>query len=621
MCGIAGVFNVGSRHGLDDAVLKKMTEKLMHRGPDDCKYFITPTVGFGFRRLSLVDLAGGAQPMFNEDRSIVSMCNGEIFNYEELKKELIAKGHKLVTRSDCEVIPHLYEEYGSGLLQHLNGQFALAIFDSSRNELCVARDHVGINPLFYTFVNGVFIFASEIKAILEHPLVPREVDLVGLDQSICFPGLISPRTMFRNVSSLKSGCYVRVNHSGMKVSEYWDLEYPTLDEQSDGRPESYYVEQLTAQLLESVSLRLKADVPAGVYLSGGLDSSLVAGMAGKVAPHTQHETFSISFEQDRMCESAYQRKVAERLRSSHHEIPFGTDEIIEQMERAVYHAECPLKESYNTACLALARSARAANTPVILTGQGADELFAGYIGYRFDKFHLNRNEASSEHPRERQLRRQLWGDESLMYDNNYAELEALRSRLYSDAVNDGLRECNAFSALLVNPERLVHRHAIHQRSYLDFKFRLSDHLLAEHGDRMAMAHGVELRHPLLDISVLNCAVTMPPELKLHGYTEKYILKQVARPFVDAEIVEREKFGWYAPGSPVLIQRHSGWMEDLLCEDKIRNVGFFNPATIRELKKQYSDQDFELSQPFESDLLMIVLTFNILLEKFHLSMCA
>ena len=244
MCGVCGYFDISKQRKAEKNILEKMANTLIYRGPDSSGYLIKDNLGLGFRRLSLIDLEGGNQPLYNEDKTIFLVCNGEIYNYRELKKQLIQQGHKFRTNTDVEVLIHLYEEYGLDFLNKLNGQFAFVLYDSHKQQLFLARDQMGICPLFYTIVDKFLIFASEIKAILAHPLVKREVDLVGLDQILTFPGLVSPRTMFKNINSLKSGHYINIKDFQVKITEYWDLDYPKIDETKDSQPESYYIEKL-----------------------------------------------------------------------------------------------------------------------------------------------------------------------------------------------------------------------------------------------------------------------------------------------------------------------------------------------------------------------------------------
>jgi asparagine synthase (glutamine-hydrolysing) len=622
VCGICGYFDISKKRSADKNVLVTMTNTITYRGPDSAGYFIKENVGLGFRRLSLIDLEGGHQPLYNEEESIVLVCNGEIFNYLELKEILVKKGHRFRTNTDVEVLIHLYEEYGVEFLNKLNGQFAFVLYDSQMQKLILARDPMGICPLFYTIVDNVLVFGSEIKAILAHPLVTREVDLTGLDQILTFPGLVSPRTMFKNIKSLNSGHYILVRDNNLQIKEYWDLDYPTIDEIPSQQPESYYTEKLQELLIQSVNYRLHADVPVGLYVSGGLDSSLVAAIASRIRPEPQIHSFSIEFTDKEICESNYREVLLKQLNFIHHEITFDWRQISDRLVSAVYHSECPLKETYNTASLALSSCANSNGIKAILTGEGADELFAGYVGYRFDQLRYrnlsqNQNNFNLETVLEDELRLKVWGDKNIFYERDLYAYRDTKLALYSSELNDKFREFDCLNFELVNPQKLRARHFIHQRSYLDFKLRLSDHLVADHGDRMALANSVEARYPFLDINLVEFAKEIPPNLKLNGLKEKYILKQAAIDFVAPEIINREKFAFHAPGSPHLLKQDIEYIRDLLSFDLIKKQGYFNPVTIENIKKQYLKDDFHLNLPFDMDLLLVPLTFGIFLQEFKM----
>jgi asparagine synthase (glutamine-hydrolysing) len=617
MCGIAGTYDMRREGRVDPSVVERMGATLTHRGPDDAGRFVHQNVGLAFRRLAIIDLEGGNQPICNEDSSLVLMCNGEIFNYRELRSQLLARGHQFRTNCDVEVIVHLYEEYGTGCLDKLNGQFAFVIYDKENDSLFLARDHFGINPLFYTESNGVFIFASEIKAILECPSVEREVDLTALDQILSFPGVVSPRTMFKNVSSLPGGHFITVKNGDLQISRYWDLDYPREGEISYDKSESYYVENLRAILEQSVKYRLQADVPVGLYLSGGLDSSIITSLARQFSDERRH-SFSINFTDKEISESKYQELVARNTESEHHEILFDWKEISERLRHVIYHCECPLKESFDTCSMALSEAAKSNGVTVVLAGEGADELFAGYVGYRFD--HLgNRGLPPTyfEQVMEEDLRERLWGDRNLFYETSLYALHEIKTTLYSSALNEQFYEFDCLGFGLVDKNLLEGRHFIHQRSYLDVKLRLSDHLLSEHGDRMALASSVEARYPFLDINLVEFAKTIPPGLKLNQHVEKYILKKLAMGMLPEEIINREKFGFRAPGSPYLMRQNIEWVNDLLSSELIKKQGYFDPQVVESLKKEYSKNNFALHPHLESDLLMIVLTFGLFLELFKL----
>jgi asparagine synthase (glutamine-hydrolysing) len=618
MCGFVGYTDLKNEREASRPLLGAMTERLFHRGPDSDGYFVEGVTGLGFRRLSIIDLASGDQPIYNEDGSLVLLCNGEIYNYRELRNTLQQKGHVFSTNSDVEVLLHLYEEDGVEFLNKLNGQFAFVIYDRKQKTLFLARDHFGINPLFYTITDGTFIFGSEIKALLQHPAIEREVDLTGLDQVFSFPGLVSPRTMFKGVNSLPNGHHLVVKNGNVKLTQYWDLDYPQATEIVRDKPESFYVEKLKYLFAQSVKYRLQADVPVGFYLSGGLDSSMIAAMIRKVSKGVTRHSFSIGFNQTDISETKYQRMMAEYTESAHHEIMFDWKEIAERLPRMIYHSECPVKETYNTCSMALSAAAKAAGITVILTGEGADELFAGYVGYRFDQFGLRAEKKHDlESMLEDELREKLWGDATLFYETEHYAFREIRSALYSAALNDSFAEFDCLNFPLVDKERLKGRHFVHQRSYLDFKLRLADHLISDHGDRMALAHSVEGRYPFLDIDLVRFSKYIPPELKLNEFTEKYILRKVAEDLVPPEIINREKYGFHAPGTPYLLRQDIEWIHDLLSYDRIKRQGYFNPDVIERLKAQYSQEGFRLTLPFESDLLMTVLSFGIFLDTFEM----
>lgn len=619
MCGICGIYDLKWKKRIDGRIMERMTTRLLHRGPDGVNYYTGGDIAYGFSRLSIIDLEGGMQPIFNEDGSIVMICNGEIFNYIELREELIEKGHRFKTKTDVEVLLHLYEEKEVDFLNQLNGQFAFSIFDFKKQQLFCARDHFGVIPFFYTTADDFFIFSSEIKAILEHPKVIKRVDPVGLDQVFSFPGLISPRTMFKTIRSLESGHYLLVKDSdNIKDVEYWDLVYPGINEIEYHKDENRYIEQLKEMIAQSVKFRLRSDVPVGFYISGGLDSSIITAVASHLSPDIIRHSFAIDFLEKEISESKYQRIMSDFVQSIHHEILFRFTDISSRLPKAIYHCECPLKETYNTASLALSESVSQQNIKVVLTGEGADEFFAGYVGYRFDKIRqMQPKQVTADTPFEDEARAKLWGDKDFFYEKNQYAFRKVKKELYSPQVNENYESIDCLNHFIVNVQRLRNRHIIHKRSYLDYKLRLADHLVSDHGDRMAMANSVEARYPFLDKDLIECAVSIPPGFKLNEFEEKCILKKMAAGLIPDEIVKREKFGFVAPGSPYLLKRDIEYINDLLSYEQIKKQGYFNPDTVEALKKQYTQDGFTINVPFDSDMLIIVLTFGILLEQFQL----
>ncbi|NLU93264.1 asparagine synthase (glutamine-hydrolyzing) [Chitinophaga sp. Ak27] len=619
MCGICGIVDLSYQGRKEHfPVITGMTEKLRHRGPDSNAFFYNDNFVFGFSRLSIIDLKGGMQPISNEDDSIVLICNGEIFNFIELRQQLTGKGHLFKTGSDVEVILHLYEEYGTALLDHLNGQFSFALFDLKNRVLLCARDHFGITPFYYTVVNNYLVFASEIKSILAFPEYRRKVDLTGLDQVFTFPGMVGNRTLFEGVLSLKNGHFLRYDGYKLEEKEYWDLIYPTLEERIPVEKESYYIEGLNDLINNSIRLRLRSDTPVGLYLSGGLDSSLIAAKAKTISPQYITNAYSIVFGEKDINEEKYQHLLVQQLQLKHYKKLFNYTDITTRLPDAVYFCECPIKESYNTASMALSEMVHDHDYRVILSGEGADEFFAGYVGYRFDKIRqLQPAGIGADSAEERAIRARLWGDEDFFYEKNKSALTGVKRGVYAAGVRGKFDQFDCLQHFVVNNSRLANRHILHKRAYLDYKLRLVDHLLSDHGDRMGLANSVEVRYPFLDRSIAEFAARIPPDLKLNDFEEKYILKKIASAEIPMEIVNREKFGFVAPGSPYILKRNVAYINDLLSYDTVKRQGYFDPEAVQALVKQYSREDFHLNIPFDSDLLMIIITFGILLDKFDL----
>jgi asparagine synthase (glutamine-hydrolysing) len=409
-----------------------------------------------------------------------------------------------------------------------------------------------------------------------------------------------------------------IENGQTRLRKYWDLNYPLRDEVGYREDENYYVESLRERLFASVKRRLQADVEVGFYLSGGLDSSLIAATIHQVSPGISRHSFSIAFHEKDITETKYQRLIARKLETVHHEIVVDREQILSNLLGMLYYCEAPVKETYNTCCLALSKAARNNGVSVVLTGEGADELFAGYPGYRFDGFGFRPSRATPlEAAIEEELRTKVWGDHNFFYEGSLSELREIKTAFYSEALSRRLEDFDCFNHPLIDRDQLRGRHEIHKRAYLDFYLRLSDHLITDHGDRMAMANSVEARYPFLDIDLIEFSLLIPPNLKLNGLTEKYILKKAAQGLTPQEIIQREKFGFHAPGTPYLLQAKLEWIWDLLSCERIRKDGYFNPQVIESLKKQYSKPGFKLNLPYETDYLMIVLSFNLLLDIFRL----
>lgn len=611
MCGICGMFEREDR-APDAAVLSRMLDKIAHRGPDGSDTAVCGQLALGFSRLSFIDLAGGMQPLCNEDGTLTLAVNGEIFNYRELKRELLARGHVFKSETDVEVILHLYEEYGVDFLSRLNGQFAVALYDAKQRTLLLARDPMGICPLFYTRLNGTLVFASEIKAILEYPGVPRKLNLTAVDHLMNFPGVVSPVTFFDGIAALQPGHLLLAKQGEEpEICRYWDLSFPAEEEDLG---EAYYVERLRELLRAAIDRRLVADVPIGFYVSGGLDSSVVACMIGKYLLNSAY-SFSAEIGSGELDESAFQQMVRETVNSHHYAVKVAEEEIWDNLSRVIYHAESAVKESYDVAAYLLSGLVHTSPAKAVLTGQGSDELLCGYVGYMLDRFRLMQKGQMTKE--ELELNEKLWGDPYFRYERNHPEIRKVHRQLYSEAVRG---ELDSFSALKTSPidvSAVTGLSSQKRRSYIDAKLRLGDHLLIEHGDHMFFSHSVEGRHPFLDPEVVRFITTIPDKYKLNGANEKYILKKAGEGIVPDPILKRRKFPFQAPGMSAMVKKSAPGMA-FLDESLIKKYGVFDYKFIEQMKKDYAAEGFKLMGAYEIDYLMIALTVTMLCETFGLT---
>jgi len=617
MCGIAGIYRPSGLTGTDRAVLPFMLDAIRHRGPDEEGQFIADQVALGCRRLSIIDIADGQQPKFAADGGIVSVANAEIYNHDALRANLVGQGAHFGSRCDVEVIPHLYARDGLDLARDLNGQFAFAVYDTKRDRLVLGRDQTGIAPLFWARAGNGILFGSEIKALLVHPEIMRQLDLTGLDQILTYPGLVSPRTMFQGVQALRPGHLLVIEGGSPREVKYWDYDFPTAPVPG-GAEEVALLDELDVALRGSVARRLVADVPVGVYVSGGLDSALIAAIAHQIAPDTARHSFSITFPNRTINEAPWQALVCDQIGSIHHEVSFGEDDVLQNLRQIVVSGETALKESYNACTLVLARLVAAEGMRVVLTGEGADELFGGYVGYRLDLERRLGLCEDIEEIMEAETRTRLWGDGEFFYERDYVANADLTGALLSDALLERRAEFSTLSTSPVDHAQLVGRHSFHKRSYLDLKLRLPDHLLADHSDRVAYCASVEARYPFLDPHVIDVARRISPSLMLKGGEEKYMLKALGARYLPPELWQRRKFSFVAQGSPQLLRRGQDWVMDLLAPETIQRRGVFNPDTVERLRAQYENPNFDLNQTFEDDYLMIVLTTELLMDAFELS---
>ena len=606
MCGIAGILNIRGGEEMSMGVLKKMIGMLRHRGPDGFGFYCDDRIGLAHSRLSIIDLEGGWQPIYNEDKTLCIIFNGEIFNYLELREYLLAKGHIFYTKSDTEVIIHLYEEHGAECLSRLNGQFAFAIWDKNKERLFIARDRVGIRPLFYTRVNRSFLFASEIKSLFADHRIRREIDPKALDQIFTFWMTIPPRTAFKDIFELPAGHYMVVKDAEAHIEKYWD---PDFCPDFRPKPEEEYAEELKELMIDSTRLQLRADVPVGAYLSGGIDSSVIATLIKRYTS-TPLRTFSVTFQDEAYDESEYQKQMIDYLGTDHSDIKCTYDDIGRVFAEVIWHTEKPIVRTAPAPLYLLSKLVKENGYKVVLTGEGADEIFAGYDlfkevkvrkfiercpGSRFRPLILRRLYPYLANSPVRSLHyaRTFFDDGLDSYPSEYYShiprwnTTAKIKGFFSDAVKEELQNCRCTDAVpgLLSDDFYGYD-ALSQAQYLEIKTLLSGYLLSSQGDRVAMAHSIEGRFPFLDHRVMEFACKLPPNLRLKALTEKYTLKTSMKGLLPDSIIRRTKQPYMAPDSKSFFSgTRLDYVEDILSEKYLRESGYFNPRAVLQLIKK------------------------------------
>lgn len=600
MCGIAGIYNYKSSSPVGIETLQAMARNLVHRGPDDEGFHQEPGLGFAFRRLSVIDLEKGAQPISNEDGSVWSMLNGEIYNFRELREDLKRRGHKFKTRTDSEVIPHLYEEFGTSFLERLRGMFAIGLWDAGKKTLYIARDRLGIKPLYYWDNGGSFVFASEIKAILASDLVEREIDHQALSDYITFRYVPAPATMFKGIMKVPQGHLLAVGEGGARLEQYWDFNFERSVDGNDREIE----ERLREMLRECVSMRLMSDVPLGALLSGGIDSSMIVSiMSGLV--DSPVKTFSVGFESaGPLSELPYARTLSERFGTDHYEIVVSYDDVVKNLPRLVWHQDEPVTEPAAIPTYMVSKLARE-HVVVVLTGEGADELFAGYPQYGLEGW-AGRYQRVPVWLRDRVIRpfvsslpfgyRRLRVVERSMATTSDAnrwsswfagfsgeEKEGLISRDLASSVQDPTGE-RIFEHHI---SRLGNAHPVEKMLYADTKVWLPDDLLMKM-DKMSMAASLEARVPFLDHELVEFAAGLPLRMKLEGLQGKGILRKLARGVLPKEIIKRKKVGFVVPINVWFRGELKPLLESMLFSSRSIDRGFFDLGYLGKLVKEHTE---------------------------------
>jgi len=612
MCGIAGLYFMNGCPAEAPAMATDMIRTLQHRGPDGFGYYNDKHVALAHARLSIIDLVTGDQPVHNEDETVWVVLNGEIFNYIELRSELEQAGHRFYTRSDTEVIVHLYEEYGERFPEHLNGQFAIALWDAKRQRLLLSRDRTGIRPLYYTTCNGALAFGSEIKSIFALPAVRRSLNLRSVGEIFTFWSVLPPATPFDGILTLPPGCTMIVDHEGHRIDRYWDWAFP---EHIHGQ--SLQIDDLAGRLrellIDAVRLQLRADVPVGAYLSGGLDSATIAVLIRRYTD-TPLRTFSVEFEDAEYDESRFQRQMVQHLGAEHTRVIARKADIARAFPRLLRHTESPVLRTAPAPLMILAEHVHAQKFKVVLTGEGADEVFGGYDIFKEAKIRrFWAREPRSERRPELFTRlysylrhsptaggvfsRQFFGrgldnpcDPGFAHGARWRSTQRLWQFLSDDA-RDAAGSADATAAISrILPDGFDRFLPIGRDQYVEAHTLLSGYLLSSQGDRVAMAHSVEGRFPFLDHRVIEFASGLHPETKVRGLTEKFILKKAVRDLLPADVVDRVKQPYRAPDSLSFVggQKMPEYVAELLSEPVIRSRGYFKPAAVTRLVRKCAD---------------------------------
>lgn len=604
MCGIAGILNWAAAVAREP--LTAMIGQLQHRGPDGRGLHLDGPVGLAHARLSIIDLAGGDQPIANEDRSVWVVFNGEIFNHVELRAELEAQGHRFATRSDTEVIVHLYEQHGGRFVDHLNGQFAIALWDARRRRLVLARDRTGIRPLFYNWSNGRLAFASEVKALFALPDVPRQLDVAALGEVFTYWAPLPSHTVFDGIQALPPGHLMVVDQGGHHISRYWDWSFRAGRNPST-RSAGDYADELRELLIDAVRLQLRADVPVGAYLSGGLDSSIVTTLI-KHYTDTPLRTFSLTFEDEEFDESGYQNELVAYLGTEHSALRCKRSDIAAAFPRAIWHAETPIVRTAPAPLMLLAGSVRAAGYKVVLTGEGADEVFGGYD--LFKEARIRRFMARAPHSKMRghlidrlypylkhspaasRVMAQRFFAEGAEHlgQPHFAHLPRWTTtrriwQFFTPELRERLGGVDHLAAIAPHlPPDIAQWEALNQDQYIEAHTLMSGYLLCSQGDRVAMAESIEGRFPFLDHRLIEFANQLPPRYKLMGLTEKYLLKHAVKGLLPESIRTRTKQPYRAPDSASFFEAGEpvDYVADLFSAARIQDAGYFDPVAVGKL---------------------------------------
>lgn len=637
MCGIAGGTRFSSYNTLTDNQLVEMLGRIKHRGPDESGIYSSNDVALGSVRLSIIDIESGQQPLSNSNQNIWITFNGEIFNYIELRAELQKKGYRFKTQSDTEVIVLLYEEYGIDFISKLNGQFAIALWDKRTKELILIRDRVGIRPLFYVQKNNELYFASEIKGLIQHPDIEAKISPESLSQIFTFWTCLRPNTIFKDIYELPPGHFMIFSKSQIKIKAYWELDFP-----KESKYASLSLEEAVGNfseiLADSVKIRLRADVPVAAYLSGGIDSTVTTSLIREVAPEML-QTFSVGFMDKEYDETEYQNLASDYYSTKHTGIKINSADIAEIFPEVVWHSETPILRTSPAPMYLLSKKVRESNIKVVITGEGADEMLAGYNIFKESK--IRRFWANQPGSKIRPLLlKKLYPYIPQISEANSAflkfffgyKLTETDSPIYSHMLrwNNGNQIKKYFSKDLINElngyspiedvisqigKKLDGYNHLAKAQWLETNIFMSGYLLSSQGDRMAMANSVEGRYPFLDYRLIEFCNSLEPDFKLNGLDEKYLLKNMAKGRIPDKILNRPKQAYRAPiQNSFADTKAPSYINELFDIHNIKNSGLFDSKKSIELFKKI--QSDTISSETENMSLTALLSTGLIVQQFQ-----
>ncbi len=634
MCGIVGTFTCRTPPGVDPVVIEHMTAMLRHRGPDESGLYVDDHAGLGQCRLSIIDLSSGTQPLHNEDESLWIVYNGEVYNYRELRRDLIQRGHRFYTATDTEVILHLYEEKGPDCLQDLNGPFAFALWQRNKKELFLARDRLGIRPLHYWTDGDSLVFASEIKALFVHPAIPRQIDPVACDQIFTFWTTLSPRTAFKGIHELPPGHYLKKTPASLTLRPYWEFPLSAPETMSRDCCDTLS-RDLFDLLTDAVRIRLRADVPVGCYLSGGLDSSALASLVARY--HPEVKTFGIRFDEALYDEGHYQQQMVSYLGCNHSEVMVHNEQIGALWEDVVWHCEKPLLRTSPLPLYLLSRLVRQNGFKVVLTGEGADEIFGGYNIFREHKIRrfCSRNPDSTRraslfqhlypyifnNPRLKKTAPAFFARGLDQIDHPFSSHllrweNTRRMRTFlSGEIKTAIGSYDSYEALRDTLPPAFHKtDSFSKAQYLEVVIFLSNYLLSSQGDRVAMAHSVETRMPYLDYRIIEFMARVPAPWKILGLREKHLLRRSLKNELPESILNRPKHPYRAPIKQGLLANPlDGPSSTWLSEAALRSSGLFDINKVKRLVQKLTTQD--TASEIENMALAGIVSCQIIYKRF------